>query len=66
MSNLNIISSKHCYPEMDCICEDSRNNTYTCLRFLPLNGSKNYLYCEFDDKIVSFLPCLTISLKNGT
>ncbi|XP_035217177.1 N-acetylglucosamine-6-sulfatase-like isoform X2 [Stegodyphus dumicola] len=33
--------------EIDCICEDSRNNTYVCVR--ELTQEKNYLTCLFKD-----------------
>ncbi|XP_076339126.1 N-acetylglucosamine-6-sulfatase-like isoform X2 [Tachypleus tridentatus] len=36
---------KNCVP--DCICEDSWNNTYTCLRML--SSSENSIICVFDD-----------------
>ncbi|KAJ8712694.1 hypothetical protein PYW08_007998 [Mythimna loreyi] len=37
-----------CYPQYDCKCQDSRNNTYACLRhFAPRTNMK---YCEFTDK----------------
>ncbi|KAJ8386021.1 hypothetical protein AAFF_G00178420 [Aldrovandia affinis] len=34
----------HCYP--DCVCEDSFNNTYACVRMLT---DQNLQYCEFAD-----------------
>ncbi|XP_022109102.1 N-acetylglucosamine-6-sulfatase-like isoform X2 [Acanthaster planci] len=35
-----------CYP--DCVCEDSRNNTYSCLRHIDTKS--NYEYCELKDE----------------
>ncbi|XP_061423362.1 N-acetylglucosamine-6-sulfatase [Lethenteron reissneri] len=35
----------HCFP--DCVCEDSINNTYACVR--TLSNSANLQYCEFAD-----------------
>ena len=40
---------QQCHPE--CICEDSRNNTYRCLRVI--NDSLNVLHCNFLDEEVS-------------
>ncbi|MEQ2309328.1 hypothetical protein AMECASPLE_037577, partial [Ameca splendens] len=34
-----------CFP--DCVCEDSYNNTYACVRTIA--PSANLQYCEFDD-----------------
>ncbi|XP_030827905.1 N-acetylglucosamine-6-sulfatase isoform X3 [Strongylocentrotus purpuratus] len=34
-----------CYPS--CVCEDSRNNSYTCLRSIDEENST--IYCEFSD-----------------
>ncbi|CAI5636388.1 unnamed protein product [Oreochromis niloticus] len=34
-----------CFP--DCVCEDSYNNTYACVRTIA--PSSNLQYCEFDD-----------------
>ncbi|XP_071492103.1 N-acetylglucosamine-6-sulfatase-like isoform X2 [Diadema antillarum] len=36
----------NCQPS--CVCEDSRNNTYTCLRSIADGDSS--IYCEFSDK----------------
>uniref|UniRef100_A0A663MTF8 N-acetylglucosamine-6-sulfatase n=1 Tax=Athene cunicularia TaxID=194338 RepID=A0A663MTF8_ATHCN len=38
----------HCFP--DCVCEDSYNNTYACVR--TLSTSWDLQYCEFDDREV--------------
>uniref|UniRef100_A0A8C0UMX0 N-acetylglucosamine-6-sulfatase n=2 Tax=Cyanistes caeruleus TaxID=156563 RepID=A0A8C0UMX0_CYACU len=38
----------HCFP--DCVCEDSYNNTYACVR--TLSASWDLQYCEFDDREV--------------
>ncbi|XP_061656938.1 glucosamine (N-acetyl)-6-sulfatase (Sanfilippo disease IIID), b isoform X1 [Syngnathoides biaculeatus] len=35
----------HCFP--DCVCEDSFNNTYACVR--TLDGRVDMQYCEFAD-----------------
>ncbi|KAK2173296.1 hypothetical protein NP493_885g01003 [Ridgeia piscesae] len=35
----------NCFP--DCVCEDSFNNTYTCVR--TLSKTCNLMYCEFAD-----------------
>ncbi|XP_048862688.1 N-acetylglucosamine-6-sulfatase [Brienomyrus brachyistius] len=37
-----------CFP--DCVCEDSYNNTYACVR--TVSPSANLQYCEFDDNEV--------------
>ncbi|XP_048242354.1 N-acetylglucosamine-6-sulfatase-like isoform X3 [Haliotis rufescens] len=37
--------------KMHCVCQDSRNNTYTCLRYR--SNSVDYKYCEFEDDNVS-------------
>uniref|UniRef100_A0A8C6U7E7 N-acetylglucosamine-6-sulfatase n=1 Tax=Neogobius melanostomus TaxID=47308 RepID=A0A8C6U7E7_9GOBI len=37
-----------CFP--DCVCEDSYNNTYACVR--TIGPSANLQYCEFDDNEV--------------
>ncbi|XP_056131932.1 N-acetylglucosamine-6-sulfatase [Lampris incognitus] len=37
-----------CFP--DCVCEDSFNNTYACVR--TVGPSANLQYCEFDDNEV--------------
>uniref|UniRef100_A0AAY4D3P5 N-acetylglucosamine-6-sulfatase n=1 Tax=Denticeps clupeoides TaxID=299321 RepID=A0AAY4D3P5_9TELE len=37
-----------CFP--DCVCEDSYNNTYACVR--TVSTSTNLQYCEFDDSEV--------------
>ncbi|XP_026728245.1 N-acetylglucosamine-6-sulfatase-like [Trichoplusia ni] len=36
-----------CYPQYDCKCQDSRNNTYSCLRYIA--ERINTKYCEFVD-----------------
>ena len=36
-----------CEPEWDCKCQDSRNNTYTCLR--TKKNAENTLFCVFED-----------------
>ncbi|XP_077977089.1 N-acetylglucosamine-6-sulfatase-like isoform X2 [Glandiceps talaboti] len=33
---------------LDCVCQDSRNNSYSCRR--TLNDKENMMYCEFNDK----------------
>uniref|UniRef100_A0A672P5I3 Glucosamine (N-acetyl)-6-sulfatase a n=1 Tax=Sinocyclocheilus grahami TaxID=75366 RepID=A0A672P5I3_SINGR len=37
-----------CFP--DCVCEDSYNNTYACVR--TVSQAANLQYCEFDDNEV--------------
>ena len=39
---------QECFP--DCVCEDSYNNTYACVRTVA--SSANLQYCEFDDNEV--------------
>lgn len=39
---------QECFP--DCVCEDSYNNTYACVRTVA--PSANLQYCEFDDNEV--------------
>lgn len=43
------IPPQECFP--DCVCEDSYNNTYACVR--TLSSSANLQYCEFDDNEAS-------------
>lgn len=48
---------QECFP--DCVCEDSYNNTYACVRTVA--PSANLQYCEFDDNevtqiLLTFLP----------
>lgn len=44
--HLNHQNVAQCHP--DCVCEDSRNNTYRCLRII--NDFLNVLYCNFLDE----------------
>lgn len=44
-------SVQECFP--DCVCEDSYNNTYACVRTVA--PSANLQYCEFDDNEVKHL-----------
>ncbi|XP_075218694.1 N-acetylglucosamine-6-sulfatase-like isoform X1 [Lycorma delicatula] len=37
-----------CSIDADCKCQDSKNNSYTCLRRIDLL-SNNFIYCEFTD-----------------
>ena len=39
---------QNCFP--DCVCEDSKNNTYTCVR--TMSSEQNLVYCQFDDDVV--------------
>uniref|UniRef100_A0A667Z4N5 N-acetylglucosamine-6-sulfatase n=1 Tax=Myripristis murdjan TaxID=586833 RepID=A0A667Z4N5_9TELE len=43
-----LFSLQECFP--DCVCEDSYNNTYACVRTVA--PSANLQYCEFDDNEV--------------
>lgn len=43
-----MLSLQECFP--DCVCEDSYNNTYACVRTVSQNA--NLQYCEFDDNEV--------------
>lgn len=40
-------SLAQCDVRMDCKCQDSRNNTYACLRIL---GQEDSMFCQFQDK----------------
>jgi len=48
-----------CVPEQMCKCQDSRNNTFTCVRHIEphitsqLMSSYNFLFCRFKDSEVS-------------
>lgn len=44
-----ILLPQECFP--DCVCEDSYNNTYACVRTVA--PSANLQYCEFEDNEVS-------------
>jgi len=33
----------------DCVCEDSGNNTYSCVRTFESSAKNNFMYCEFAD-----------------
>ncbi|KAK7788721.1 hypothetical protein R5R35_011011 [Gryllus longicercus] len=37
-----------CSIEASCKCQDSRNNTYECIRHL--NRNVNFIYCQFEDR----------------
>ncbi|KAB7507688.1 N-acetylglucosamine-6-sulfatase, partial [Armadillidium nasatum] len=37
----------HCLPELDCKCQDSYNNTYSCVRTLGVE--KNEIYCKWNN-----------------
>ncbi|XP_047106793.1 N-acetylglucosamine-6-sulfatase-like [Schistocerca piceifrons] len=37
----------YCSVDGSCKCQDSRNNTYSCLR--RISAAENILYCQFDD-----------------
>lgn len=43
-----LFSLQECFP--DCVCEDSYNNTYACVR--TVSQAANLQYCEFDDNEV--------------
>ena len=43
-----------CIPEVDCVCDDAKNNTFSCVRRIKLdetgtNVTDNLVYCEFVD-----------------
>ena len=38
----------HCKVEWDCKCEDTRNNTYQCKRYL--DAEENKVLCRFEDE----------------
>ena len=38
----------HCKVEWDCKCEDTRNNTYQCMRYL--DSEENKVLCRFEDE----------------
>ena len=38
----------HCKVEWDCKCEDTRNNTYQCKRYL--DDQENKVLCRFEDE----------------
>ena len=40
---------QNCFP--DCVCEDSLNNTYVCVR--AINSTLNVVYCQFADAEVT-------------
>lgn len=48
ISVFSLFSLQECFP--DCVCEDSYNNTYACVRTVA--PSANLQYCEFDDNEV--------------
>ena len=54
-------SIQNCKPS--CVCEDSRNNTFTCLRNLEQQNSS--MYCEFSDAEV-LLPWHILMLMCST
>jgi len=41
-----LASLAECDAQLDCKCQDSRNNTYACIRSY---GQENSLFCKFDD-----------------
>uniref|UniRef100_A0A1A8CK11 Glucosamine (N-acetyl)-6-sulfatase a n=1 Tax=Nothobranchius kadleci TaxID=1051664 RepID=A0A1A8CK11_NOTKA len=48
MDGVSFLSAMECFP--DCVCEDSYNNTYACVRTVA--PFANLQYCEFDDNEV--------------
>ena len=42
-----------CIPQVDCMCDDAKNNTFSCVRRIKLDGptnvTENVVYCEFVD-----------------
>ena len=41
--------TKFSRPDFDCMCKDSGNNTYYCVR--TLTSEENSIYCKFEDKL---------------
>ncbi len=42
---------QECNTITDCVCDDAKNNTYSCVRWL--DDHHNYMYCQFQDNEVS-------------
>ena len=40
-----------CFGNLNCICQDARNNTYNCLRSINPAADTNIEYCEFQDDV---------------
>jgi len=43
-----------CIPEVDCMCDDAGNNTFSCVRTMKMDETdqkvlQNLVYCEFVD-----------------
>ena len=71
--NLNGQFLAECIPEVDCVCDDAKNNTFSCVRRIKLdetgtNVTDNLVYCEFVDS-ENFIEgilfhCFSISSNN--
>ena len=43
-----------CIPQVDCMCDDAGNNTFSCVRTIKIDSTsqkitQNLVYCEFVD-----------------
>lgn len=52
-----LASLAECDAQLDCKCQDARNNTYACIRSY---GQENSLFCKFDDS-ESFLEMYSLA-----
>ena len=49
---LNNQNLAECIPQVDCMCDDAKNNTFSCVRRMKVDGNNvtdNVVYCEFVD-----------------
>ena len=49
---LNNQNLAECIPQVDCMCDDAKNNTFSCVRRIKIdagNVTDNVVYCEFVD-----------------
>ena len=50
--SLNNQNLAECIPQVDCMCDDAKNNTFSCVRRMKIDGGNvtdNVVYCEFVD-----------------